>query len=79
MRPAFHTNDVLVIRPADDDDPEALARKGQCCRFMRYGVTGLAVVEIEGRTKPMYFRAKDLMPYQDPLDFAQGAIAEAKS
>lgn len=67
MSAAFHRGDLLVIQPADGDDPEANSRQGQPCRFLRFGPTGLAQVEIEGGAKPMYFRAQDLVPVQGVL------------
>lgn len=69
MSAVFHKGDLLVIRPQDDDDPDANARTGQACRFLRYGPTGLAVVEMEGARRPLYFRPQDLM-------MAQGQILE---
>jgi len=59
--PQFKKGDILLVQPKDEDDSEANARKGQTCRFVRYGiVTEYAVVQFEGSSRFFYFRPKDL-------------------
>ena len=64
----FHKGDLLVIHPQDHDDPEANAMAGQPCRFVRYGPTGLVVVQFENGLRPVYFRPQDLQPAQLKLE-----------
>jgi hypothetical protein len=59
-QPQFQRGDVLVIQPADGDDPEANSRVGQRCRFLKYGVAGHVAVEVEGARRPFYFRPQDV-------------------
>ena len=63
----FHKGDLLVIEPSDGDDPEAINRKGQTCRFLKYGVSGYAAVEFPGSRRIIYFRPQDLQPAQKEL------------
>lgn len=70
MSARFHKDDILVIDPVDTDDPIAQSRMGEPCRFLRYGATGLAVVEMEDR-KVLYFRPQDLTAKQAFLTEAE--------
>jgi len=60
MSDTFRSREILIIVPADGDDPEALARAGEHCTFLRYTPSGHCAVEIEGRGRPMFFRPRDL-------------------
>lgn len=57
----FQPGDLLVVQPADGDDPEAQALAGRHCRLVRQlEHTGHCQVEFrEGKT--MYFRPTDLV------------------
>ena len=62
MTTEFRPGEVLIIVPSDGDDPEAVKRSGERCKFLRYApVTGHCAVEFEGRGRPMFFRPCDLV------------------
>ena len=65
MATEFHSGEVLIIVPSDGDDPEAVKRSGERCKFLRVApVTGHCAVELEERgagSRPVFFRAKDLV------------------
>jgi len=57
----FRSGEVLIIVPSDGDDPEAVKRSGERCTFLRYSASGHCAVELEGKGRPMFFRARDLV------------------
>ena len=57
----FRSGEVLIIVPADGDDPEAVKRSGERCTFLRYSASGHCAVELEGKGRPMFFRPRDLV------------------
>ena len=59
--PAFRSGEVLIIVPADGDDPEAVKRSGERCTFLRYSASGHCAVELEGKGRPVFFRPRDLV------------------
>ena len=61
MAAAFRSGEVLIIVPADGDDPEAVKRSGERCTFLRYSASGHCAVELEGKGRPMFFRPRDLV------------------
>ena len=58
---AFRAGEILIIVPADGDDPEAVKRSGERCTFLRYSASGHCAVELEGKGRPMFFRPRDLV------------------
>ena len=58
----FRAGEVLIIVSSDGDDPEAVKRNGERCKFLRYAaVTGHCAVQLESGGRPMFFRARDLV------------------
>ena len=57
----FRSGEVLIIVPADGDDPEAVKRSGERCTFLRYSASGHCAVQLESQGRPMFFRPKDLV------------------
>jgi hypothetical protein len=59
----FQRGDVLIIRPHDDKDPEAIRYAGKVVTFKHYGLTEWFVcVDMDG--KNFYFRQADLILQQ---------------
>lgn len=57
----FQPGEILIIQPADTDDPEANQLAGQPCVFQRYVPhTGHAVVTCEACGGRVYLRPQDL-------------------
>jgi hypothetical protein len=61
----FQRDDILIVKPADPDDPEALAREGQRCRFLRYAeapgkLATYCIVEFAAQGRRFYLRQQDL-------------------
>jgi len=63
--------DSLIVRPSDRLDPEAIARAGQSCTFLRWskGAVGTpyAIVEFPQGGRKFYFRPADLAPAAEQL------------
>lgn len=56
----FRKGERLIVAPSDADDPEAMAREGQACTFVRMSPHGFAVVRFSEDARKFYFRPKDL-------------------
>jgi len=63
----FRPGQILVVVPADDDDPDANEAAGRRCRFVRYAdapgkLNRYALVQFSTAGKSVYMRERDLQP-----------------
>lgn len=73
--------DILIVKPTDTDDPEALAHEGQRCRFSQFrespSGSRFAFVQFSTQGRRVCLREQDLCPPPSGSDSAD--LPEAQS